>query len=63
MKTPEFGQDPIVEEVRRVRGEHAKKFDYDLEAIVRDVKRHEREKGREVVSLPRQAVRRGPGAA
>ena len=28
--------DPIVEEVRNVRNEHAKKFNYDLNAIAAD---------------------------
>lgn len=31
--------DPIVEEVRKVRNEHAKKFNYDFEAIVADLKK------------------------
>jgi len=33
--------DPIVEETRRIRDEHAKKFDYDLRAIFEDIKRFE----------------------
>ena len=44
--------DPIVEEVRRVREEHAARFDYDLERIFQDLKEQERQSGREVVSLP-----------
>jgi hypothetical protein len=31
--------DPIVEEVRRFRDEHARKFNYDLDAIFDDLKR------------------------
>jgi len=34
-------EDPIVEEVRRIRQEHAARFDYDLEAIFADLKRSE----------------------
>ena len=30
--------DPIVEEVRRIRNEHAKSFNYDLDAICNDFK-------------------------
>ena len=30
-------EDPIVEEVRAVRDAHAKKFDYDLDAIFKDL--------------------------
>ena len=44
--------DPIVEEVRKVREEHAARFDYDLEKIFRDLKEQERKSGRKVVSLP-----------
>lgn len=43
--------DEIVEEVRKVREEYAAKFDHDLEAIYLDLKKHEREGKRKVVSL------------
>lgn len=33
--------DPIVEETRRIRDEHARRFDYDLAAICADLKRFE----------------------
>jgi hypothetical protein len=33
--------DPIVEETRRIRDEHARKFNYDLSAIFADIKRFE----------------------
>lgn len=45
-------KDPIVEQVRRVRQRHAAKFQYDLDAICRDLKQQERKSGRKVVSLP-----------
>jgi hypothetical protein len=45
--------DPIVEEVRRIREAHAAQFDYDLSRIYEDLKRSERESGREVVSFVR----------
>jgi hypothetical protein len=35
-------KDPIVEEVRRVREQHAAKFGYDLDAIVRDLRKNEK---------------------
>jgi len=44
--------DPIVKEVRKIREEHAARFDYDLERIFQDLKEHERQSGREVISLP-----------
>ena len=47
--------DEIVAEVRRVRDEHAKKFNYDLDAIIADLRRRERESGRKtVVRRPRR---------
>jgi hypothetical protein len=43
--------DPIVDEVRKIREEHAARFNYDLERIFQDLKEQERQSGREVVSL------------
>ena len=37
-------KDHIVEEVRRIRDEHAAQFNYDPEAIVADLKRPEAER-------------------
>jgi hypothetical protein len=37
--------DPVVDEVRRIRDDHAASFDYDLQAIFLDIKRRERERG------------------
>ena len=45
-------KDPIVEEVRKIREKHAAKFNYDLDAICRDLKKQERKSERKVVSLP-----------
>lgn len=44
-------EDPIVEEIRRIREEHAAEFDYDLDAIVADYKRLEAERKRLQVSF------------
>jgi hypothetical protein len=44
--------DEIVEETRRIREEHAAKFNFDLKAIWADLKNQERLGGHEVVSLP-----------
>jgi hypothetical protein len=43
--------DPIVEEVRKVREEHAARFDYDLKRIFQDLKEEEQKSGRKVVTL------------
>ena len=52
--------DPIVEEIRRVRRAHAAQFDNDLSAIVADVRRLERESGRTYVSFPPRSVKEPP---
>lgn len=39
--------DPIVQEVRRIRQEHAAQFDHDLKAIFADLKRTEEERDQE----------------
>jgi len=43
--------DPIVEEVRKIRNEHAKKFNYDLEAIAADLKRQQKASRRKFVTF------------
>ena len=49
--------DPIVEEVRRVRDSHAARFNYDLDAIFQDIKEQEKKSGHKFVSgVARQAV-------
>ncbi len=45
-------EDPIVEEVRKVRDAYAQRFNYDLDAIYRDLKEKERRSGRVVVPCP-----------
>ena len=48
--------DPIVEEVRRVRQEYAKRFDYNLRALAADLRRHEKQHADRVVSFPPRRV-------
>jgi hypothetical protein len=43
--------DPIVDEVRRVRDAHAARFNYDLDAIFRDLKEQEKKSGRKFVTF------------
>lgn len=45
-------QDPIVEEVQKARDAYAKQFNYDLDAIFRDLKAKERQSGRQVIPYP-----------
>jgi hypothetical protein len=49
--------DPIVDEVRRVRDAHAARFHYDLDAIFQDIKEQEKKSGHKFVSgIARPAV-------
>ncbi len=43
--------DPI-DEIHRIRDEHAKKFNYDIDAIIADIKRREKEENIKTVALP-----------
>ena len=43
--------DPIVDEVRRVREEHVARFNYDLWAIFRDIKEQQKRSGLTFVSF------------
>ena len=49
-------RDSIVEEVRTARQAYAKRFNYDLEAIYRDLKEQEKRSGRRTVSFPPRRV-------
>lgn len=56
--------DPIVEEVRKLRDEYAAQFGYDLGAIFKDLKESEQKNGRQTVSFPPRKPEMGtPNAA
>ncbi len=44
--------DPIVEEVRRVREEYARQFGFDLRAMAEDLPKHEQEHPERLVAFP-----------
>ena len=44
-----MGKDPIVEEVRKIRQQHAKRFNYDLRAIVDDLRKLQEQSGRKYI--------------
>lgn len=54
-------KDPIVEEVRMARQDHAKEFNHDLKNICNDLKRIERECGHKLVSLPPRLLTKASG--
>ena len=48
-------KDPIVEEVRKIRQQHAERFNFDLRAIVDDLRKQQEQSGRRYVRFePRQ---------
>ena len=53
--------DLIVEEVRKAREQHAAKFNYDLNSIVSDLKKKQKQEKRKVVSLPAKSHLKATG--
>jgi hypothetical protein len=49
-------EDQIIEELHRVRDELAAEFNYDLHAIVADLRRRQQAENRQVVSLPPKRI-------
>ena len=49
--------DAIVEEVRRIRERHAKKFGYDLDAIVADLQAREAKSKDTFVTFPAKRIK------
>jgi len=47
-------QDPIVEEIRRIRQEHAARFNYNVRAIIEDARKRQQQGNRKVVSFAAQ---------
>jgi hypothetical protein len=45
-------EDEILDEIHQIREEHAKSFNYDLDAMFADWQKRQAEGGREVVNLP-----------
>ena len=50
--------DPVVDEVRRIRHAYAKRFGFDLRAMVADLRKKEQEHADRLVSLEPKPVRR-----
>ena len=48
--------DPIITEVRAVRDAHAARFDYDMEAIFRDIRGMQKMSGRDYVRYPARSA-------
>ena len=52
--------DPIIEEIHAIREEIAKRYNYDLDAIVLAMNKASAEGGRQVISLPPRPVSTPP---
>jgi hypothetical protein len=53
-------KDTIISELRKIRDDHAARFDHDLESIARDIQQQERRTRRKLVSLkPRKVMKAG----
>ena len=50
--------DPVVEEVRRIRHAYAERFGFDLQAMVADLRHKEQEHPERLVSFDPKPVRR-----
>lgn len=48
-------EDPIIEEIHKIRQEHAAKFNFDVRAIVRYYQEQQKQSGRKVVSFSCQS--------
>jgi hypothetical protein len=51
-----MNDDPIIAEVRKIREQYARRFNYDLDAICQDMKGRQEKSGRKVVSFPPKRV-------
>jgi hypothetical protein len=56
-------KDPIVEEVRKHRMQHTRKFNSDLAAICEDLRSIQQSSGHKVVRLPPRRIRSAKGPA
>lgn len=45
-------KDEVLEEIYKIREEHAKSFNYDLQAICDDLRKKQAESGKQVISQP-----------
>jgi hypothetical protein len=45
-------RDEILEEIYRIREDHAKAFNYDLKAICNDLQKRQAASGRKIISKP-----------
>lgn len=49
--------DPIIAEVRKARDAYARKFNYDIQAMCRDLKKKQARNADKVISLPPKRIK------
>jgi hypothetical protein len=52
-----MNRDPIVDEIRAIRDDLAKRYNYDIDAIVRALQKASADEGRQLVLLPPHSAR------
>ena len=57
----QFIDDPV-QEIRKIRDEHAKKFNYDLGAMFEDIKKFTKDQNLKTVSLPIKKIDKKTGS-
>jgi hypothetical protein len=55
--------DPIVEEIHKIREEYARQFNFDIDAICKDIQMKQAEGGRKLVSFPARKPKLDKNAA
>lgn len=53
-------KDEVLQEIYKIREEHAKAFNYDLKAICDDLRRKQAESGRKIISTPLKKTASSP---
>jgi hypothetical protein len=49
--------DPIIAEVRKARDAYARKFNYDIQAMCRDLKKRQAQNANKIISLPPKRIK------
>lgn len=51
-------ENEVLDEIRKYRDEHAKAFNYDINAICEDIRRRQNANGRTIISAPLKTPQR-----
>ena len=62
MNSNEWKADDPLDEIHKARDEHARKFNYDVDAIIADLRRREKAEGIKTVALPAKRIPKKTGS-